>query len=404
MFLLVVTIGLRLLRLSKLSAFLQAFCLRSVRSYLNQTTNVVNVVILPKFYNGLLCLKYRNFEKDYFTSACVDPNMGGVQVQVPNTIDALRTASKLEEYLELSASARDFYNFMKHLWGTNPESTRYQKPLLLGTQVVPIQIGEQLQTSETTSSSPLGDRAGVADGYGNSGTVNHYFNEHGFICSLLSFVLDSQYMQGMPHEFNHHVFLDYPVAHFANLGAESIPLKEIYYSNLNVSGGVDYLSGDNNAHVDDGQTASFVRNIVSEDHVVPVSGLGTAISAITSESTQQAVGTAPNDTATSIYLDNSNAGNPYSVAAVHDHYYFDQNNPAYASVFGYIPRYSRWKCKQDVVAGQMRDSLEFWHTFRHFSSRPFISNNFVSYMNAGFFVEFEPYICGCKRQCRQVCM
>ena len=69
----------------------------------------------------------------------------------------------------MSASARDFYNFMKHLFGTNPESTRYQKPLLLGTQVVPIQIGEQLQTSETNTT-PLGERAGIADGYGNSGT------------------------------------------------------------------------------------------------------------------------------------------------------------------------------------------------------------------------------------------
>lgn len=65
----------------------------SCRSYFAGLSSATNIDILPKFYNGLLVLKYRNFEKDYFTSACVDPNAGGVSVQVPNTIDALRTAS-----------------------------------------------------------------------------------------------------------------------------------------------------------------------------------------------------------------------------------------------------------------------------------------------------------------------
>ena len=53
--------------------------------FLNYSTSdsYQNITILPKSYNGLLVLKYRNFEKDYFTSASVDPNYGGVSVQVP---------------------------------------------------------------------------------------------------------------------------------------------------------------------------------------------------------------------------------------------------------------------------------------------------------------------------------
>ena len=38
--------------------------------------------VIPMHYNGLLVTKYRNFEKDYFTSACVDPMQGAVNVQV----------------------------------------------------------------------------------------------------------------------------------------------------------------------------------------------------------------------------------------------------------------------------------------------------------------------------------
>lgn len=355
----------------KISSLEEMFCLltgfnleQMLRHVILTRDSATDVLVLPKFYNGLLCLKYRNFEKDYFTSACVDPNYGGVSVQVPNTIDALRTASKLEEFLEVSASARDFYNFMKHLFGTNPESTRYQKPLLLGTQVVPIQISEQLQTSQTTKStdsqfgSPLGERAGVADGFGNSGTINHYFNEHGIVVSFLSFVLDSQYMQGMPFEFWHHLQLDYPFPQFANLGAESIPLKEIYYSNISPNVAVSYVEGDNNAVVDNDL---FVKSQV--DSLNSLTGAGTHPVGLDVSYSDFNSGDSSNATVQVFAVDSS----------------FDPPN-----VFGYTPRYSRWKFAQDVVAGQMRKELEFWHTFRHFNSVPYISNNFVSYMNAGF--------------------
>lgn len=331
-----------------------------LRDKISSRSSATDVIILPKFYNGLLCLKYRNFEKDYFTSACVDPNFGGVSVQVPNTIDALRTASKLEEFLEVSASARDFYNFMKHLFGTNPESTRYQKPLLLGTQVVPVQISEQLQTSQTTTGStgsPLGERAGVADGYGNSGTINHYFNEHGIVVSFLSFVLDSQYMQGMPYEFWHHLQLDYPFPQFANLGAESIPLKEVYYSNVTPNVALTYTGGDNNGVVNN---SNFVASSVDDLSVNSVSGVSVGLDVHYYDNAGDEI---------QANVADSSVGSQYSNTR---------------SVFGYTPRYSRWKFAQDVVAGQMRNELEFWHTFRRFNSVPFISNNFVSYMNAGF--------------------
>lgn len=358
---------------SRMFSVLTGFCLEPEVTYyflnLNLSADSTNITIVPKSYNGLLCLKYRNFEKDYFTSASVDPNFGGVSVQVPNTIDALRTASKLEEFLEVSASARDFYNFMKHIFGTNPESTRYSRPLLLGTEVIPVQIGEQLQTSQTTSGdngSPLGQRAGIADGYAHSGTANHFFNEHGHIVSFLSFVIDSQYMQGLPHEFFHHLQLDYPFPQFANLGAESIPLKEIYCGQGLGSVGIPYDSGDNNAVVScpDFSVPFYSVNSVDPEFVAPDS---TPYSRPVSLGLNVTVGDYDGE--------DTNASVRSSYAS---------NSLQSVRVFGYTPRYSRWKFAQDVVAGQLRDSLEFWHTFRHFSNTPYISNAFVSYQNAGF--------------------
>lgn len=398
-----------------------------------------NISILPSHYNGLLLTKYRNFEKDYFTSACVDPMMGAVSVSTPSTIEAFRTASKLEEFLERSASARDFYNFMKYNFGTNPESTRYKKPLLLGTKVIPIQISEQLQTSETANT-PLGERAGVADGYGNGGTCDHYFNEHGHVFSFLSFVLDSQYMQGMPHQFSHHLQLDYPFPDFANLGAESIPTSEIYYSNYDrlnynpytpesrvterVIDGTSGVQTDISQHpeqfdsvhapeslsdsTDNGLGVSFgERSVVDNvgDNNLSVISDGDLVFKENRDEPGGAIclgydgnsGTLRSDplryfvtTKTVRYDkglkiagasgDSSDLG--YGAAVKSDiPADFVQGQ---SKVFGYVPRYSRWKWHNDVVCGQMRSDLEFWHTFRQFSQVPYIGHSFVSYEDAGF--------------------
>lgn len=291
-----------------------------------------NGIVFPNHYNALFITKYRNIEKDYFSSASLDPMQGRANIAVPDTLEELRSASKLEEFLERSESARDFYNFMKYNFGTNPESTRYQKPLLLGTKVIPIQISEQLQTSQTTDDSALGQRAGVADGYGSGYTSDHYFNEHGIIISFLSFVLDMQYYQGLNPELFHHNRLDYPFADFANLGAEKINTDELYYSNL---------------------------NILNYDSLSSTSELTTLTNA-------QYTLVSPNQPS----QQNLNGEDTLIIST--------------SKIFGYTPRYSKWKFKLDNVFGQMVNEMDYWHTFRQFSQRPFLSHNFISYENLGF--------------------
>lgn len=322
------------------------------------SNSVDNVNVLPTYYNGLAFLKYRNFEADYFTSASVDPNMGGVSVQVPGTIDALRTASKFEEFLERGI-AKDFVTWMQMQYNEKPDDD-YSLPRLLGTQIVPVQIGEQLQTSQTTfgaSGSPLGERAGIADAYGNSGTVNHKFNEHGFVFSLLSFVIDSQYKDGMPHDLFTHKQLDYPFPAFANLGAETIKISELYYGDS-----FDYHNvGDNVGNpvvIKKGSGNGYDTEVVAPDDVSNPLNLHDNLN---------------------VYLQDSGS---YTEGRVMEDVsqYFWSGQP----VFGYTPRYSKWKFKLDVVAGQMRDLRDYWHTFREFYQRPFIGHNFVSYLNASF--------------------
>ena len=292
------------------------------------SSNTDDNVILPNYYNGLLVQKFRNFEDDYFTSATLDPMEGHSSLNVPSTLEELRNVSKLEEFLERNAFARDFYSWMQANFGATPNSIVNKRPLLLGTKIVPIQIGEQLQTSQTTDSSPLGERGGTAEGYGNGSTCDHSFNEHGFIFSWLSFVLDSQYMQGMPHELNTHLQMDYPFSDFANLGPEVLPTDQVYFASTYWQNGTTFKSTSGTNSV------GYVTDQVGEVANLP-SGVNSEL-------------TFPN------------------------------------FVFGYTPRYTKWKFKQDVVFGEFRRSLEYWHTFRHFDQAPVISHNFVSYENVGY--------------------
>lgn len=45
--------------------------------------------------------------------------------------------------------------------------------------------------------------------------------------------------------------------------------------------------------------------------------------------------------------------------------------------FGYVPRYSEYRFMNSRVAGEMRDTLDFWHMGRIFSSLPALNSDFI---------------------------
>jgi len=60
------------------------------------------------------------------------------------------------------------------------------------------------------------------------------------------------------------------------------------------------------------------------------------------------------------------------------------NNEIYAyteqaeETFGYVPRYAEYKYMPSRVAGEFRESLDYWHLGRKFDSAPALSGEFVS--------------------------
>lgn len=57
------------------------------------------------------------------------------------------------------------------------------------------------------------------------------------------------------------------------------------------------------------------------------------------------------------------------------------------ATFGYIPRYSEYKFKNDRVAGDFRTSLAFWGLTRIFTERPLLTNQFTTMIEDGGSIE-----------------
>lgn len=56
-------------------------------------------------------------------------------------------------------------------------------------------------------------------------------------------------------------------------------------------------------------------------------------------------------------------------------------------LFGYIPRYSEYKFQNDRIAGDFRDTLDFWHLGRTFVQRPALDSTFTTMWEDGAGVE-----------------
>lgn len=144
------------------------------------------------------------------------------------SINDVRRGFALQRLYELAARVGGRYaeNILGN-FGVHAGDARLQRPEYLGGSVVPIYVGDVLQTSES-GETPLGMPAGVAGALGNSKEFSKTFYEHGWIIGILSIVPEATYMQGIPRKFLKRDRLDYAWPLLANLGEQEIEAQEIY--------------------------------------------------------------------------------------------------------------------------------------------------------------------------------
>lgn len=331
------------------------FCVKKVigsYTYIQLSGLLLDNVYLPSYYNGLLRMRYQNFSKDYFSSAVLDPMHGANDVQLGSTVSELRANVAEQGFWETSSFARSIKRFFQNMVGTTPTHGDPTDPILLGIDHLNINIGEIVQTSQTTDNSPQGSRSGLAAASGQGGLCKHYFNEQGWIIILESITVEQQYFQGLERQFTpYRNFLDYPFIDFVGLGNQSIPIREIKWM----------PSGKFNAPF-----PSYLLPLLNSFNL---EGSKILYDGRSSPLFIRSVG---GSTGSKLMHVVSNVTNGLG---------YDPSDPqsGFDEIFGYIPRFSTYKFKLDQVHGAFRNQMDYWHSFRKFFKTPMLTHEFVSW-------------------------
>lgn len=148
------------------------------------------------------------------------------------TINEVRRAFAIQRLYELAARVGGRYmeNILGN-FGVRAGDARLQRPEYLGGSVIPVMVGDVLQTSATAEDgTPLGMPAGVAGGAGQVKEFTKHFTEHGWILGILSVVPEATYMQGIPRKFLKRDRFDFAWPLLANIGEQEIQQQELFFN------------------------------------------------------------------------------------------------------------------------------------------------------------------------------
>jgi len=147
------------------------------------------------------------------------------------TINELRKASALQQWLELMARAGSRYREQIFaIFGERIPDYTVQVPQYLGGGRTPIMISEVLSTyaSEGSTDRPQGDMTGHALGLGEGIGFQQSFNEHGIILGLARVIPKTSYVQGLSRFWQKFDKFDHYFPQFANLGEQEVYTKELF--------------------------------------------------------------------------------------------------------------------------------------------------------------------------------
>lgn len=144
-------------------------------------------------------------------------------------VNQFREAFAIQRYQEARARyGSRFTEYLRYL-GIRPSDARLQRPEYLGGGVQRLQFSEVLQTAPATDP----DTAGVADLYGHgiagvrSPSYRKFFEEHGFVLTLMSVRPRSLYLNGVHREFLKKTKEDYFQKELVHLGQQEIYNQEV---------------------------------------------------------------------------------------------------------------------------------------------------------------------------------
>jgi len=142
------------------------------------------------------------------------------------TVNVLREALALQRYQEARARYGSRYiEYLRYL-GVRSSDARLQRPEYLGGGRQTIQFSEVLQTAEGTN--PVGELRGHGISAGRTNRFRRFFEEHGYVFTLLTVRPKTIYGNGLARHFNRRLKEDFWQKELEHIGQQEVLNKEVY--------------------------------------------------------------------------------------------------------------------------------------------------------------------------------
>lgn len=179
--------------------------------------------------NGQANVTANTQSEDYETGLYVDlVNSAAVNAR------EFRAAMALQRYQEARARYGSRYSEYLAYLGVKSSDARLQRPEYLGGGKQTISFSEVLQTVDDETGAergPLGKLGGHGIAAVRSNAYQKFFEEHGYVITLMSARPKAMYHQGVPKKFLHKTKEDYWQRELQHIGAQQVLNKEVYAQN-----------------------------------------------------------------------------------------------------------------------------------------------------------------------------
>lgn len=159
------------------------------------------------------------------------------------TINALRKALAIQRYEEARARYGSRYTEYLRFLGIRSSDARLQRPEYLGGGKQTIQFSEVLQTAPTTSGTPntgVGSMLGHGIGAVRSNRYRRFFEEHGYVVTMLSVLPKTMYVNGLPRHWFRFAKEDYWQKELEHIGQDVVYNQEAYLAHSSPGGTFGY--------------------------------------------------------------------------------------------------------------------------------------------------------------------
>lgn len=154
------------------------------------------------------------------------------------TVNVLREALALQRYEEARARYGSRYTEYLRYLGVRSSDARLQRPEYLGGGKETIQFSEVLQTGEGTD--PVGTLRGHGISSMRSNRYRRFFEEHGYVVTLLTARPKAIYASGLARHWNRRTKEDFWQKELEHIGQQPVLNKEVYAAHATPDGTFGY--------------------------------------------------------------------------------------------------------------------------------------------------------------------